>query len=452
MTTLPNGAQVGRYRIREVLGTGGFGITYRAESDQDDVDYAIKELFPSGIVMRARNGSLQISKPKQFQAEKAAFLAEARALERFKRHPNIVKVIETVEKNNTAYIVMQLVDGWDLSRRVGSKSMGFTNPFRLSEWQPIMLPLLDALEELHTADPIMLHRDISPANLRLTHGGKTAVLLDFGAARELSANLSRSLTAILAVGFAPYEQYTMSDEELENEGVTSQDLGALPAQGPWTDIYGLAAVSYYALTARRPPASILRKSGLGTSFVPLAERLRDDPERDAYKRLIASIDKALSVEPKDRFQSADEWRKAILPKETPPPPPPPPPPPLEHWKMYCLAALAIIVIYALGRAVTGHLFGGGAKAPNAASAPPPDNAAAGNSASVASTVKPTTAQPPGPPQSGKQGATPHPKTSKPAPKPASKPTTAPKPSPRLTPPDTETRGGSRRNCGFLNCQ
>lgn len=229
LNALPSGYQLQEYRMDQVLGVGGFGITYLAWDTNLNMPVAIKEYMPNEYAVRQGETTV---KPKSTGDEESyqwgldRFLQEAQTLARF-RHPAIVPVLRFFEAHGTAYMVMEYQEGESLSELLDRKGT-----LTEQELLGILMPLLGGLEEVHNAG--VLHRDIKPGNIYIRADG-SPVLLDFGAARQAVGQRSKSLTAIVTPGYAPYEQYTTSSD-----------------QGPWTDIYALAAVCYRALTSDRP--------------------------------------------------------------------------------------------------------------------------------------------------------------------------------------------------------
>ena len=277
----------GQYVIGQVLGSGGFGITYLAWDLVLESKLAIKEFFPSEFVTRVQ-GKSEVSvyggtKKVNFEQSKQAFLDEARKLVKFEDNPGVVSVRTYFEANGTAYIVMPYLEGLTLKEYLDLKEGKLSFEQALS----IMNPVLNALKEVHQHG--LLHRDISPDNIYLTNNGQVK-LLDFGAARYAIGDFSKSLSVILKHGYAPLEQY--------------QSKGA---QGPWTDIYAVAATIYRMVSGKMLPEAL--------------ERLDDDPLEplanlgviippDAEKVLF----KALAVRPKNRYQYVLEFQDAL--KET----------------------------------------------------------------------------------------------------------------------------------------
>lgn len=349
MARLRDGDRIGPFVVEGCIGQGQFGITYLARHRELGMKAAIKEFFPSSLARRSEDGTVSAAdKPSsvQFGKERGEFLAEAQAIARFGDHPNIVKVKDFIAANGTSYIVMEWLDGETIAEKVGSRRGGDLQPYTVEALKPILLQLLDALETLHEAKPPLLHRDIKPANIIISNKTGAPVLIDFGAARQVSADRSQNLTAILTHGYAPYEQYTLADDEMEEAfDVDARRLGALPSQGPYTDIYALGAVCHFALTGSRPPDSLRRKGG-DAIYQTLEGRVKGPP---AFLR---AVDRALAVEPRDRFASAREWRTAMeAVAEERLPPPPPPPPSRKLWLIAAIVGSAILislVIWSIG--------------------------------------------------------------------------------------------------------
>ena len=227
-----------RYVIRDVLGEGGFGITYAGIDQVLDVEVAVKEYYPQGFVTRNSiySEELTLSQPKYrefFQAGKEKFLQEARTLAKFNKEEGIVSVNDFFEENNTAYIVMEYLDGINLKDFVAQNGLIMPN-----ELLSLLVPLMEALDAIHKQG--LIHRDISPDNIMLLPDGGVK-LMDFGAAREYTNFGEKSLTVVLKHGYAPEEQY-------RSKGI----------QGPWTDIYALCATIYKCITGVTPMQSIER--------------------------------------------------------------------------------------------------------------------------------------------------------------------------------------------------
>lgn len=307
MAELERGSKIGEWEVERVLGRGAFGITYRARKGVEDsrVQYAaIKEFFPSEYAIRSDSGHVtvtQLSK-RDFAEERALFHAEADKIRQFD-HKNIVRGYNIIEEYGTSYFAMELVDGPNLAQIV-RKSRTERDPLTAGQLRPALLDLLDALAHIHSDQPPLLHRDIKPANVVFRTSDKSPVLIDFGAARNVIAERSQKLTAILTKGYAPYEQYASDAEDWDDLEGDVDVISDMPPQGPYTDIYSLGATCYFALTGFAPRDSLYRKMTTDT-LKPLVSRVSGE------KSFLSSIDKALAVEPAERFQSADEWLEAL---------------------------------------------------------------------------------------------------------------------------------------------
>jgi peptidoglycan hydrolase-like protein with peptidoglycan-binding domain len=279
---LSAGRMIGRYEVVSVLGQGGFGITYRARDSQLGREVAIKEYLPLALAVR-QDGTTVLPRStgaaEDFTWGRERFVAEGRTLASLQDAPAIVRVFDFLEANGTAYIVMQLLHGETLEGRL--KRAG---PLKAADIDRILWPLLDGLEQVHNAG--FLHRDIKPANILLDDAGNPT-LIDFGASRAAIAGRSTALTAIFTPGYAAAEQMTSA------------------RQGPWTDIYGLSATLYHAITGRTPPSAFDRI--LDDAYEPLGKKM---PAGFALG-LLAGIDAGLAVRASDRPQSIAGWRPIL---------------------------------------------------------------------------------------------------------------------------------------------
>lgn len=280
--TLAAGTLVDVYEIERVLGTGNFGITYRARDRQLDCAVALKEYFPGDLAQRVAHqrtvSPRSQSHHDSYQWGLRRFLDEARTLARFKE-PGIVRVNRLFEDNGTAYLVMDYVEGDPLDERVRSK--GALNE---AAALAVLEPLLLGLQALHGQN--ILHRDIKPANIFLRSDGQP-VLLDFGAAREALKGQNADLTTILTPGYAPLEQYTRSE-----------------AQGPWSDLYALGATLFHCVAGYAPtpaPDRMARRAAKQPD--PLAAQLLVLRGRLSTPLLLLIID-LMKLSPQERPQSA----------------------------------------------------------------------------------------------------------------------------------------------------
>lgn len=285
---LPAQYQLHWYVLERVLGQGGFGITYQARDSNLDKLVAIKEYLPTDTATRRADAT--VSPRAQTQSERysaglESFIREARTLARF-NHPNIVRVHSVFQHNNTAYMVMEFEEGETLAALLARRQT-------LSEREllDIVLPVLDGLALVHAAG--FIHRDIKPENILVRKDG-SPVLLDFGSARA-AMGPSRTLTILVAPGYAPYEQYYASAD----------------SQGPWTDIYSLGATCYRAIAGEPPMDAITRSKGvLGSTremLAPAAER----GARRYSPQFLQAVDHALAFAERDRPQTLDQWRREL---------------------------------------------------------------------------------------------------------------------------------------------
>lgn len=278
---LPVGTKLLEYEIEDLLGHGGFGITYRAKDTVLRESVAIKEYLPNDIAVRVSDETVRAkseSDDEDFQTGLKSFLEEARVITRF-RHPNIVHVRRFFELHGTGYIALDYERGQTLSKRLAD------GPIAEPELRNILFGILDGLETIH--DQAVLHRDIKPSNIILRDDG-TPVLIDFGAARDFRERHSRSITAIAAPGYSPPEQY----------GVGGQ-------QGPWTDFYALGAIAYKCVTDNAPVDSLRRLRN--DPLVPAAKAATRKYSRD----LLRAIDWMLAVDEAKRPHAAQQLRDLL---------------------------------------------------------------------------------------------------------------------------------------------
>jgi serine/threonine protein kinase len=277
---LPAGTSLRGYELKSILGQGAFGITYRALDTTLHRDVAIKEYLPTTLALREGRTTVLPRSPEhaeQFAWGRERFLDEARILARLDRTSSIIRVFDFLEANGTAYMVMALVEGETLHKRLQREQR--LTPEAIER---IVFPLLDGLEEVHAAT--FLHRDIKPANIMLDARGQPT-LIDFGASRAAMAERSTTMTAIFTPGYAAAEQFVASSK-----------------LGPATDIYGLSATLYHAITGRIPPSAIERI--MNDEYEPLTKLKPAGFSPD----LLAGIDAGLAIRAADRPQSIAEWR------------------------------------------------------------------------------------------------------------------------------------------------
>lgn len=282
--TLPVGTMVQEYKIIETLGIGNFGIVYSAENKYFSEIVALKEFLPSDLAHRSEGDSrvhpLSSETEKAFAWARHKFLQEAKTLRELGHpspHPNIVRVRQFIEANATAYMVMDFEKGEPLSKMLEER--GTLDEAAI---MGILGALLDGIERVHGAS--VWHRDIKPSNILIRSDG-SPVLIDFGAARKDISGSDRSTMAIFSPAYAAPEQiFPVGD------------------QGPWTDIYSLGATLYRAVSGKLPTNAAKRVQG--EAYVPVAKAV----QRRFAPSLLAAIDAALQLYPKDRPQSIGEWK------------------------------------------------------------------------------------------------------------------------------------------------
>ena len=271
---------IGRYTIEGVLGQGGFGITYLGIDELHEKKVAIKEFFPQGIVTRNIEYKDTVTvtfvgEKDNYEKGKERFLKEARTMAKFSKDEGIVKALDFFEINNTAYIVMEYLEGITLKQYLRENQR--IAPEDLIE---LLVPLIESLDEIHSQG--MIHRDISPDNIMVLPDGRIK-LMDFGAARDYTEFGEKSLSIVLKPGYAPPEQY-------QTHGI----------QGPWTDIYALCATMYKCITGENPPDAIERV--MEDSLKKISEfGIAIPPQEEA------AIIKGMSVSAKDRYQDIKDF-------------------------------------------------------------------------------------------------------------------------------------------------
>ena len=281
-TTLASGSVLqGRYAVGRVIGKGGFGITYLAYDIKHEEKIAIKEYYPYGIALRSPETTVVSVTSEEtadvFKKGAEKFYDEARLVAAFNGNPSIVSVYDFFYENDTVYYTMEYLEGMTLKDYVDKNGV-------ITAGQAVLVAerISSALMTAHSSN--ILHRDISPDNIMICNDGKIK-LLDFGAARQVVANASQSLSVILKQGFAPLEQY--------------QKKGR---QGPWTDIYSLGATLYYAMTKDIPDDPM--------------SRFEDDAEYSSnkysiYAPLWEMIRKATMLRIEDRYNNVFEFRAEL---------------------------------------------------------------------------------------------------------------------------------------------
>ena len=250
-----------QYLVGNSIGEGGFGITYVGLDLSLDMKIAIKEFYPSGYANRNNTHSNNVtlnyqSEGEYFKSGVENFLREARSIAKFNNESSIVDVRAFFEENGTAYIIMEYLDGENLSDKIKRDGK-----FKSQEIFNLFLPMMGTLEKLHNEN--IIHRDISPENIRCMPDN-TLKLMDFGSARYYAGIDKKTMSVQYKPGYAPFEQYNKNGN-----------------QGPWTDVYGLCATIYKCITGVTPVDSLERcqndtlkkPSELGADITPSLEQV-----------------------------------------------------------------------------------------------------------------------------------------------------------------------------------
>lgn len=273
----------GKYVVGNVLGQGGFGITYVGFDRILEVKVAIKEYYVSGV--STRTGATQKVYWMKNPGDMSHFITEGRRMARLDRMPEIARVRDIFYENQTAYIVMDYVEGETLTSYLKR-----TGPMPYGQAVTLLLPVIDALARVHSQG--IVHRDISPDNLMMEPQG-TLRLLDLGAAGDLTRNNGQVSQLVARRGFSPYEQYM--------EGAT---------MGPATDVYALCATLYYCCTGSMLPDALQRMDGFLRTKKSELTLDRGIPAKGARV-----LQKGLALEAKDRIGNmtdlADQLRKTL---------------------------------------------------------------------------------------------------------------------------------------------
>ena len=287
--SLQPGYKLHWYHIIKILGQGGFGITYLAHDNNLDQQVAIKEYLPTDLAVRENDISVHPVSDghrESYEWGLERFISEARTLAKFKHH-NIVRVLSVFTENNTAYMVMEYEHGEPMDALLKNKKT-----IKEEKLKSILMPMLDGLEQIHKEG--FIHRDIKPPNIYI-RTDDSPVLLDFGSARQSLGIQTKTLTTLVSPGYAPFEQYTSKSDK----------------QGPWTDIYGLGATMYRAVTGIGPIDAMDRSEALLHTdkdvYVPASKIAHDNYSEE----FLEAIDHALMFKTDDRPQSIGEWRKEL---------------------------------------------------------------------------------------------------------------------------------------------
>ena len=272
-----------RYLLGRSLGSGGFGITYLGLDIKLERRVAVKEYFPTVFLKREATVTLDVtcytaSGEAEYAKGREQFLREARTMAALEEIPEIVRVLDYFPEHNTAYIVMEFLEGKTFKEVTQEQG-----PCPAKDLLLMVEPVIRAMAAMHEKG--VIHRDISPDNLMLLKNG-TVKLMDFGCARDIGGDAT--MTTMLKEGFAPYEQYTGH------------------GQGAWSDLYSLCATLYYCLTGRVPVSAIKRSDEENDTLVPprrLGAELTEAQER--------ALMKGLAVRAADRWQSMRELYGAL---------------------------------------------------------------------------------------------------------------------------------------------
>lgn len=270
----------GKILVGNILGMGNFGITYMGFDMLLEYPVAVKEFFPDEMVKREDDGSLSVSDEateEEYRDELKAYQREARILAQFSKYPGIVSIKELFFENNTAYIVMEYLEGGTLRRYIDENG----GRLPVEKALTLMEPVITSMEEIHKSG--LIHRDISPENIMLDNDGSIKVI-DFGATKKLSNRTAQVYFG--KFGYAPLEQ-------MLGEG-----------QGPWTDVYGICATLYCMITGDIPTDSFQRS--MDEKLVPITDyNIPMDP------RISTAIMKGLEMDAKDRQQDMGQLKRAL---------------------------------------------------------------------------------------------------------------------------------------------
>ncbi len=282
----------GRYLIGKAINAGGFGIVYKAFDRTLEIVVAIKEFFPSQlasrVVRRKEIVLIENTRGISFAESKESFLNEARIMEKLKENPNIVSSRDWFEENNTAYIVMEYIEGINVRDFLIQNE----NKLDVESTQSIVKQIINALKYIHEKGYIF--RDLTPDNIMITtdydnEGHNIIKLIDFGAVVNMNATVDTAHDdVILKPGYAPIEQY-----------VSGGVLGA------YTDVYALGATAYRMLSGLVPyEVTDRNENDLLEKLVKLNESIPEYIDR--------TIMKAMAVDKKVRFQTVEEFEKAFI--------------------------------------------------------------------------------------------------------------------------------------------
>lgn len=299
---LPRGTKMAGFILDAPLGQGGFGITYRARSEDGRLEYAVKEYFPAAYAQRGTGGVVLPREggeaARAFEIGRKAFLDEAFILKDLPRQPGLVRVRGAFEKHGTAYCLMDFIAGEALDR-VSQRLIQRYGHIPEAQVQELISTLCRALGAVHGAG--FVHRDIKPSNIMISGTG-TPVLIDFGAAQRLGRG--SGLGSMLSRKYAALEQFP------------NPPRGMGGKEGPWTDIFALSVVLYELVTQGLPPAADARAAeaaaGRRDPYVPARENLRRNRVEARYSdTLLDLIDRGCALMAKERPQNAADFRRPV---------------------------------------------------------------------------------------------------------------------------------------------
>lgn len=295
----------GKYLVGKVIGEGGFGITYLGYDLDLDICVAIKEFCPRDYAGREMTNGLTITpfdsdSARFFELEKSKFINEAKRLAKFRGEQGIVSVQDYFQENETAYIVMEYIEGITLKKYLQSQDKLISVDTVLS----LMKPIMQSLGKMHVAG--IIHRDISPDNIMISNDGKQVYLIDFGTAREAAAEGERSLSVYKKSGYTPIEQQSTTGN-----------------QGAWTDVYAMCATIYRCISNHAVPEAterllgeeLIKPSALGVSIDSKVEQallhglaVKPDERTRNMEQLIGELTDA-SAEKSQELQQPKEENK-----------------------------------------------------------------------------------------------------------------------------------------------
>ena len=270
----------GQYLVGRSLGQGGFGITYIGYDLNLEIPVCIKEYYPEGSASRVAGQSSGVYWGSSDYAQtlrdgRTSFVREARKAVKLRDLNHVVTVWGIFFENETAYIIMDYIEGETLKSRL----VRTQRPLGERECVALLTPVMRDLEKIHERG--IIHRDIKPENLMIRSDGEL-MLLDMGAAKDLSTGSGQSSFMVASQGFSPLEQYNRN--------------GRI---GPWTDVYGVCATIYYCLTGRRLPTPTERMSGEKIDWQGLTPEMK------------SALEKGLALQPEDRTQTMGELLRAL---------------------------------------------------------------------------------------------------------------------------------------------